>query len=205
MGSLFQFWQGVLSVYQRFSQPEWFFHHGTVQGSQRLLRSEALLWYTQLSVVLGVKLSSSWLHSRNVTDGDRPPLDVLTALVTIAITIPIFCVAPSNLSPVAPFPRHLCWFGVVLFQGRFSLLPFLLSISLLYSAFRASPLFLSSGSAILTCTGRRFHSVWSSATNSRTTKPSLRKLPFVLWPLKPISYASFFRAAFKTAGYHPLG
>lgn len=81
----------------------------------------------------------------------------------------------------------------------------LLSISVLYSTFRASPLFLSSGSAILTCTGRRFHSVWSSATNSRTSKPSVRKLPFVLWPLKPISYASFFRAAFKTAGYHPLG
>lgn len=111
---------------------------------------------------------------------------------------------PFSVWPHPTFLLVICA-GLVLFQGRFSLLPFLSSISLLYSTFRESPLFLSSGSAILTYTGRRFHSVCSSATNSRTSKPSLRELPFVLWALKPISYASFFRAAFRTAGYHPLG
>lgn len=119
--------------------------------------------------------------TRTLLTEPSPPLDRQTAwifggifllVLVFIIIIPVFCVAHPALPPVAQFslPAVPFWRCAIPISPP----PSLFSCQLLYYSLHVSrtPLFLSSGSAILTGTGRRLHRACSSATNSQTSEPS---------------------------------
>lgn len=85
----------------------------------------------------------------------------------------LFLCCPVQPSSSCSVPSASCAILVMCYsEADFPL--FLFSGQLLYYSLHVSrtALFLSSGSAILTCTGRRLHRAGSSATNSQTSEPS---------------------------------